>query len=97
MRLVYAGNDRLQAERVTRILNLTGIASRLVTQDWACGYAVPTTRPYCVHIEAETDWTRAASTLIKIDLTPIVVQSKVRIYLALISITLGAALIAVLS
>ena len=50
-----------------------------------------------MHIEAETDWTRAASTLIKIDLTPIVVQSKVRIYLALISITLGAALIAVLS
>jgi hypothetical protein len=96
MLLVYAGDDRLQAERVTRILNLTGIDSRMVTQDWSCGYAA-TTKPYCVHIEAESDWKRAASVLIKIDLTPIGMQSKLSISLTLISIIVGAALIAVLS
>jgi len=97
MLLVYAGEDRLQAERVTRILNLTGIDSRVVTQDWSCGYAAATTKPYCVHIEAESDWKHAASILIKIDLTPIVMQSKLSISLTLISIIVGAALIAVLS
>jgi len=80
-----------------RLLNLTGIGGRLVAQDWSCGYPVPTTRPYCVHVEAESDWKRAASVLFKIGLTPIVMPSELIISLALISITLGAALIAVLS
>jgi hypothetical protein len=80
-----------------RILNLTGIDSRLITQDWSCGYAVPTTKPYCVQIEAENDWKLAASVLIKIGLTPTVMQGKLRISLTLISIIVGAALIAVLS
>ena len=97
MRLVYAANDRLQAERVIRILNLTGVDSRLITQDWSCGYAIPTTRPYCVHIKAENDWKRAVSALIRIDQTPIVMQSKLRISLALILFIVTMALVAVLS
>jgi len=96
MRLLYTADDRSQVERVMRILRLKGIDNRIVTQEWSCGFATPTTKPYCVHIEAEADWKRAASALVKIGLAPIVMQSKVRILLALISLIIGAVLIAVL-
>ena len=97
MQLVYAGNDRLQAERVMRILNLTGIDNHIVSQEWSCGYAAPAARPYCVYIEADSDWKRTANILIKIGLTPIVLPSKLHFSLMLISIIVGMALTALLS
>jgi hypothetical protein len=80
-----------------RVLRLTGIDNRVFTQDWSCGYAAPAARPYCVHIETDTDWKRAVSVLSGISETPMVMLSNLRVSLTLISVILGIALIALLS
>jgi hypothetical protein len=94
MSLIHTTREIRFAEAVARVLNNKGIPSCVVSQDCLAGLGAPIPDPYCVHIQAESDRSRANAVLSKLGAGPLSAPCLTWMRLGLISVVLSLMLAA---
>jgi hypothetical protein len=94
MPLIHTTSELGSAEALARVLNYKGIPSYVVSQVCLAGVWAPIPNPYCVHILAECDRSRANLVLSRLSIAPVNTSWATRVRLAATFIVLALLLTA---